>query len=367
MRRREPSSFCRLLLVICFLLLPGQASSAQLVLGLRADAPPFSFHDDDPVNASGANPVVIGDKVFRGIVVSICQNVIVSMLKSENFTPVFQEVETVPDRFDDLETGEIRVLCGPSTITQNRLKRQNLLVSQPLYLSGIGFARQVEEGKSWFGHWPCLGPFVGIVKSTTSETRGVERILEAGGFGAYVSNSMNSYPGNLYGKVTLTERHQNMFERCFDKVRGPKDVPEDLPPVTAGWSGDTISLVREYENHNDLAAAFCRGDIQYYVGDVEIVGSVLNRKARSDENCTYKLEPRTFSEERYGIFVHIAGDGSPEDRLAILFLKHLSIEIHKGKNSVLVNAIKNNFRGGKISPSLDVFIWNVVGEDDTSD
>lgn len=43
------------------------------------------------------------------------------------------------------------------------------------------------------------------------------------------------------------------------------------------------------------------------------------------------------------------------DKLALSFLRQMSIEIHKGQDSILVRSFVDNFDRGKISRSFDLF------------
>ncbi len=48
------------------------------------------------------------------------------------------------------------------------------------------------------------------------------------------------------------------------------------------------------------------------------------------------------------------------DRLALQFMRQLSVEINRGTDSILVKSFADNFDRTAISRSLDLFFWSVV-------
>ncbi|WP_299675823.1 transporter substrate-binding domain-containing protein [uncultured Roseobacter sp.] len=345
--------------LLCFQ--PDPTSAADLTIGVRADAPPFSYltvprsegrdTEDAPSDVPG--------KVFTGYIVNICTEVIAEMQKTRHFTVRFEELEA-KNRFTALQSGDIDVLCDPATIDQSRLRAPTVMVSSPVFLSGVGVAQS--NLRQWAGHWPCIGPVVGIVEGTTAR-RAVQLIAEEFGFGETFSRVVRAHPDPE--KVTLSQDDANSLDRCASAAQNFGIDPVRLASYTAsGRTTDEISsavAVREYANHRALARALCQNEVYYSVGDLEIVARALDAViAEEMPDCDVRINPQVFSEERYGIFVHISDVMDHTDRLALAFLRQLSIEINKGHNSILVRSFADNFDRTKISRSLDLFFWSVV-------
>ena len=167
-------------------------AQADLVIGVRADAPPFSYLHaprlEDRLTEDAPSDVV--GEVFTGYMINICTAVLTEMRKVETFSVRFEEVEA-KDRFLALKTGAVNVLCDPATINRERLADPTVFVSPPVYLSGVGRAQSID--RQWVAHWPCIGPVVGIVEGTTA-ARSVKMIADSFGFGETFSPIVQTHP-----------------------------------------------------------------------------------------------------------------------------------------------------------------------------
>jgi ABC-type amino acid transport substrate-binding protein len=395
---------------------PVAVQAAELKLGLRADAPPFSHRKRGIAAGTPDDPnalVEVNASDYSGYMVDICKRVAASMPRSGDgaMTVKWYEV-TSENRFDKLNAGAIDVLCDPTTLTAERLRKENVMASQPVYLSGVGIASNPALDEVWNFYWPCRGALIGVVKGSTAADGGIERIREARGFSATAMSVLNAYPLAKAGRPTeLTPHHLGRLGQCGDEApdaapqtptadtqkadaasaaeEGKKvaaqtstqaDAPIETPKAETQPENAVVDanaskvgakgavgapakrkakpLIREFATHEDLAAAFCAGQVYSYVGDVEIVSRMLLLQNR----CAFAISPKTFSEERYAIFAHVSSQYSPQDALAVSFLRQLSIEVHRGRKSVLVDAFEENFGGADVSPTLDVFMWSVVAK-----
>ncbi len=342
----------------------GTASSvtaeADLIVGVRTDAPPFSYlavRDREGRLTSDTPPLASGE-VFTGYMANICATVLEELQKSRDFTVEWKAIEA-RDRFTDLQSGKINILCDPATITQERLSYPGVLVSPPVYLSGVGRAETTRD--QWAGHWPCIGPVAGIVEGTTAP-RSIRLIAEKYGFGETFSEIVRMHPD--VDKVVLSDDEKKRLTDCPDAVAGLTWDVGSLAKYVSADAADTdpdaAYVVRSYPNHEKLAQALCDGQIYYSVGDLEIVTLALKSYIERNPDCQARADAQVYSEERYGIFVHLSDQMNSSDQLALAFLRQLTIEIHKGHDSILVRSFSDNFDRNKISRSLDLFLWNLV-------
>lgn len=335
-------------------------AQADLTIGVRTDAPPFSYlakPDREGRLTSDSQPVASGE-VYTGYMVNICATVLEEMQKSREFTVDWRPVEA-KNRFTELKDGKINILCDPATITQKRLAIPGVLVSPPVYLSGVGRAETTRD--QWAGHWPCIGPIAGVVEGTTAP-RSVRLIAEKFGFGETFSPIVLAHP--QVDKIVLNAEEKDDMTRCRSAVA---EVTRNVGPLAAYFSPDSAEtdasaayVVRSYPDHEALAKALCDGEIYYSVGDLEIVTLALKSYMEDRPDCQAQADPEVYSEERYGIFIHLSDRMDTSDQLALAFLQQLSIAIHKGHDSILVRSFSDNFDRQKISRSLDLFLWNLV-------
>ena len=328
----------RFLLLSAFLL-AGWATSAAadrvtLAVGVRADAPPFSYKlADDEMPAPGRFPDgPLRVKRFAGYVVNICDQVLFQLKAMSPDLTVDVQVVDASNRFSRLEHQSgagtpIDILCDPTTITDDRLYR--FLASPPIYLSGITFASQPTMPPD-----PPCASIVGVVDETTAALTGVQQILAGGNWGVYAPRIRAALGG------------------------GP-------PPAAAGAPAcNSLNDNREQQQpilykgtHDELAAAFCNKEVLYYVGDIEIV----NRKLSSIPDCAFTDGALTYTDERYAILARVP---TPEDgakaRYLLKFFEILSREI-LSQNSIMMDAFQAAFPGYTASPKLQALYWGLIG------
>lgn len=113
----------------------GQVASAQtlervedrgrFVIGMRTDAPPFSYIGPDGKPA--------------GFTLMLCEAVVRAVMEAEGLSAL--DVQLVPvsaeERFEKVAAGEIDLLCGASTITLSR--REIVDFSIPVFVDGASF------------------------------------------------------------------------------------------------------------------------------------------------------------------------------------------------------------------------------------
>ncbi|WP_425090756.1 hypothetical protein [Tropicimonas sp. S265A] len=347
---------------IVFAAMPSSTNAEQeteLVVGYRAEVPPFSYLAAARPDGRLTSEVESEEagRVITGFMINVCYSVIQEMKKHNSFRVRFKEIASAQKRFEFLEAGEIHVLCDPATINQERLAIPSVMVSPPVYLSGIGVAEY--DGRQWPYFWPCIGSVVGVVQGTTA-FGAVKTIAEANGFGPTFSPFVERY---LYNDVASPfQLPAEEVPNCNAQAQADSVALQKLDDMATAYAARTAPpVVRDFSDHKSLATALCKGEIYYSVGDLEIIARALSSvKNSGQQDCAASVNSLVFTEERYGIFAHVSKEMTETDRLVLSFLRQLSIEIHKGEDSVLVRSFIDNFKRSEISRSLDVFFWSVV-------
>ncbi len=131
-------------------------------LGVREDAPPFSFKD-----ANGAPAGFMVD-LCRAVATGLAAGLDLRELKVE-FVPVTGE-----NRFETIETGKADLLCEPTTETLSR--REHVDFSIPTFVDGAGLLVK-GDGPSDLG--ALAGKKVGVLAGTTTETSLRETLANA--------------------------------------------------------------------------------------------------------------------------------------------------------------------------------------------
>ncbi|MEM6636944.1 MAG: transporter substrate-binding domain-containing protein [Pseudomonadota bacterium] len=341
----------------------------SLRIGLRADAAPFAYISGSAQNVRSLTrdsilpkSIEFNGDIYEGYVIQICAAALARMRDVSGVGFTFERV-TALNRMEQLDSGAIDVLCDPATITQSRLSAPDVTVSVPIYLSGIGFAKN-ELNRMVFPHWPCQGHLVGLVEATTADVDGIQRVLDGDGIAPSYVDALAKFIGlRTAGTEAINAWAAEQYQRCIDNpnVSRPVEAPAENPD----WASSDKEIVRVYDTHTDLAEAFCAREVYYYVGDIEIVLRTLRNY--TDRNpgidCPHTVSDKTYSSERYGIFMHFT-PGEPARMAAMLaFQQALNQEIHRGRDSILVTAFREHFDAQKISRALDLFFWSVVSDD----
>lgn len=353
---------------ILFGTVPVRASGEDIRIGVRADAPPFSYRmpdgkdetcRDDPSAESNGLPddrSLSGPLIrcrYTGYVVYICDRIVLEMRKEIPGLIVEAVPVTADDRFQKLMDDELDILCDPATATQDRT--ENLMASLPIYLSGVSFAshsanataarldarrRAAEEAnaaeKDPYYDLDCMH-LVGLVSNTTAETKGLAAIRASGEWGSDAS-SVQSY---LEGWNKDEEFRD--AEACQEDAahgRNRKDQPK-------------VNPVRIFATHDEVADAFCKFRVKYYVGDIEIINRALASR------CSYQDAAITYTDERYTIFTRVPG-GDARGPLIGKFLKTLSSRVY-ATDSILIEAYRETLHGYHPTKKLQLLMWSLSG------
>ncbi|WP_118134698.1 transporter substrate-binding domain-containing protein [Oceanicella sp. SM1341] len=314
--------------VLMSLALPGlsggaaPARAAELVVGVRADARPFSFRASAPVFADPAAGGPLRAAGYDGYMVRVCDGVLAEMRRSQGFEVVPRLVDAA-SRFELLRAGEIDILCDPATITRARLDEH--LASGPIYLSGITFASRPSVPRN-----PCR-TLVGFVASTTAEAEGLGAVLRAGEWPA--------------------------FRDILIHFANNDEAWRSAEPACPQQEGRAQPL-RAFPTHDALAEAFCNDEVIYYVGDIEIVTAVLG----AQPDCRWRDALDTYTDDRYAIFLR-GRDVAPEKAALLLeFLGTLSRRTLL-RPSLLDEAFAGTFPGYRPSRKLSLFFWSLRGRE----
>ena len=121
-------------------------------LGYRTDAPPFSYEDE------------LGEPA--GLAVSLCREAAKSVREAigSNTLRVSYMPVTAANRFDALISGEIDLLCGPTTATLTR--RRALDFSIPYFIDGSSVVMRLGEAETLED---LVGARIGVLAGTTTE------------------------------------------------------------------------------------------------------------------------------------------------------------------------------------------------------
>ncbi|NVK20302.1 MAG: transporter substrate-binding domain-containing protein [Methylocystaceae bacterium] len=332
----------RLALCVASVLLGSQAGGEgnDLVrIGVRGDAAPFSYRKGS--EQAPVNTLPIPD--HSGFMVELCRQTLVALkLRRPNLTVTVKELHA-SDRFKALgfeengrdqedRSNQIDILCDPASI--NAVRANQLIASSPVFISGVTFA---------FPHpFPnaidCITR-VGTVRGTTSKDDGVRAILNSGSWSTFSAQ----------------------IEFSLAEIGNGKDANEVFLDTCEEFG---IPIIRKFDTHTELADEFCAGKVLYYVGDIDI----LRRKVSNVANCNAVIEPRTFTQERYGIFGRSPTATGTNTQLILEFFQILQSKVtakESDGNSLLISAYNSTFIEGESSadPSvaLQSLFWSLSG------
>lgn len=312
-------------IALLVLLAPPRTDAQTLVVGVRADAPPFSFHPDPDAPPDG--PGRPRDLGYAGFMVDLCERVL-SVVTAEHGLAVETALVDAGDRFDRLASGEVHVLCDPATILPDRL--QGAMASVPVYMSAVTFA----QPDSLPGTVECM-TLVGYVGETTA-AEGARAVYDRGGW----------------------PRYGGRIEEALDAMAGG----DPSPKTDAGDGACDRERVRRFETHTELAERFCAEEVLFYVGDVEIIRAAIERQDACAVDHT--VRPAIYSDERYAIYTALPQEGVPADAL-LLFLAELSRQVHgagaDATGSPLVRLYDDHRGTQEASEKLATFFWALTG------
>jgi hypothetical protein len=269
-------------------------------------------------------------------------------------------------RFDDLSTGKVDLLCGPDSITTERLEKY--YISHPMFISGMTYSYLNPTSRN-FPHSEYCGHILGVVNGTTAEATGITQMgkegallrfdsavdlnlaLDAERYQLLLDKADNNRPQwnesyNLAAEFVHSKPGKEMLRmitnatmetgenakyvtyiNCIynstnqqqyiqDKVTGyvndkgvnsavQKEISKKIVTQECP-NGFTQGLpVRKYKNHDAGIKEFCDGKVLYYLGDYDI----LRAKVDEHANCDVAFNRFTTNKEVYGAFFR-SGDVS---------------------------------------------------------
>ncbi|WP_254446556.1 hypothetical protein [Ruegeria sp. HKCCD8929] len=310
------------------------ARDSVLRIGVRSDARPFSYRSERNFDVlTAATPGPLANRKYTGFMIKICDAVLTDMLvnpagEGGRFTnrdlrivDVDELVMKNPEKSRFEYFGEeFDILCDPATITNDR--RSGLILSPPLFLSGISFIDLPELPKPRQDGCPSL-PLVGLVGNTTAAQTGIRAVLEADELPRY--------------NALLVDYLNDGKTNC---------AKEEIE----------YEAVRIFASHSEAAEAFCDREYYYYLGDHEIITA----NARLIPGCDFEHSGRTFTTDRYAIFGQIDYQNTERALHVARFFEILSQKVPFSP-SILDTAFSDTFIGTEKSRALELFFWSVRG------
>lgn len=344
----------------------------KLRIGVRSEARPFSYQSETLRDVlTAATPGPLAAENFTGYIVKICDAVLNEMVIRPGADVQFKhdwiDVVDLDDRIAKQETpvnsrfefltgtanGSVEpvidILCDPATITNER--RKGLIISPPVYLTGISYItpRGVGRGRGQqqsTDGCPVRNPsnpnrllfLYGLVGNTTAASSGINALLDLG----EMPQDRTALIRFLKGENPCAQ------EQSVVKVADEMGLEQNID-----WSGP----VRLFKNHKDAADAFCRGEIHYYVGDREIIIENVNAIA----GCEFENGNSTFTTDRYAIYGRLDYKDNPNRALLVArFFEILSQKI-LSHPSIIDQAFYDTFHPTEPTRALEFFFQSVRG------
>lgn len=299
----------------------------ELRVGVRPDAVSMSYKVTDAKREGAARaPGPLAGAGFDGFVVHICDSVLTDLNRIYGGEMKVHAVEVKAYKiWSMLEQGELDIICGPTTATQERM--QGRIASPPIFVSGVSYAsRRVQEANA------CV-PIAGMLRSSTAGSVALRTIIESSVWPSRDAEVLIQY-------LTGGGDWKTYYKDC----------------------DGSIKPLREFDTHDELSDAFCKGELKHYVGDLEIIArSLQSAKIRTDAPCDFILSDRVFSEERYVIIGRarsvLTGESSP---FVAHFFEILSRKLFF-QPSVIDSAFESSFPFAEPSRKLDFLFWALRG------
>lgn len=328
----------------------GECPTAEwcLRIGVRNSAMPFSYYSRTVEKEASSEPAAntfaksgpLRAEGFDGYMVYICDEVLKQLMIPGTGAPALitaNQIEVIDvdnemigkprqDRFNLLGT-KIDMLCDPATISLERVR--SYAVSPPLFLTGIGFLTRRDSVPPPVGCRPNGPALIGVVGTTNAATYGIQAIIDAGEWIKYRDLIVAALKGDT------------------DQSKGCKAAGETEKVGGIIWAGST---------HAEVARQFCNGNIDYYVGDLEII----LRHARAVPGCDPVPSAQSFTNDRYAIFARIDYENEWKALRIGRFFEVLNREIATS-DSLLDRAYLAEFGKATQSRKLELFFWSLRG------
>jgi len=248
------------------------------------------------------------------------------------------------------------ILCDPATISNER--RSGLTVSSPLFLTGISYITPPQEP---IPRNACANDLslIGIVRGTNAATHGLKTLIKAHELPQFEKELTDYLKGMkpCEDNNPSVEDNNPSVEDNNPSVEDNKPSVEDNNPSVED-NKPNKPLVWDYINHKKAAEAFCKNEIFYYVGDLE----VITENARANPGCDYENGSQTYTTDRYAIFGKPITDSNPlERRLRVARFFEILGRKTVFTPSILDDAFKSTFYGMQPSEKLDVFYQSIRG------
>jgi hypothetical protein len=326
----------------------GSSAENCLRVGVRRSARPFAYYsrtvekaaEDDSVASLSAKSGPLRAEGYDGYMVYICDEVLKQLMIPGTDTPdALLANQVMPVDIDELMKDrpgqdrfsllgkEIDILCDPATISLERVR--NYAVSPPLFLTGIGYLTRRGSVPPSPTCPPKDQALIGVVGTTNAAQYGIQAIIDADEWKKYRPLIVAALKGD-------TEN--------TDACKTPED-PKEVGGII--WAGRT---------HDEVAQQFCNENIDYYVGDLEII----LEHARKQPGCDPVASAQSFTNDRYAIFARIDYGNVWKAPLIGRFFEVLNREIVTS-DSLLDRAYIAEFGAAKQSRKLELFFWSLRG------
>ncbi|MEM7059049.1 MAG: amino acid ABC transporter substrate-binding protein [Pseudomonadota bacterium] len=242
------------------------AERGLIRLGVRADAPPFSYHDP------GGAPA--------GLAIAICENVVKLLARQLSLGSLDIDYVTVTakDRFPALAEGRTDLHCGPASVTLKR--RENLDFSILYFVDGAAAAVRPGTYETVFDE--KSGRF-GFVSGTTTAAV-VKDLIERNEIDA----DQIEFPSHVAGLKALVENR-------IDVYFGDQAIL--LFQIEEQRYTDDIVVMEDIFSFEPYALAMKRGETRLRLAVDRALSSIYARgliyKMILDELGDYPLPPET--------------------------------------------------------------------------
>lgn len=311
------------------------SENKSIIVGVRDDARPFSYR----TLTKDQEPILQG---YGGYMIEICRRVLQTMTTDatgpfSGYKVVAKSVEA-SKRFTALKSDQIHLLCGPNSITLDRLESYN--ASLPLFLSGISFVTVVDE------MFPrkrndCVA-VLGFLANTTAQNEGLQKIAEQDYLQLYDS-VLDDYLGLTPSSTVVKSPSKSIsdfveFTSSFISTqkstagasgKNAHGSQENISvPTCVGGYGTSVGPIISYERHQQGIDDLCAGKLLFYVADSDIMKYLLENTAACKNN--YKLHHETLTREAYAVFFSRARDlESGVDNISGLLFSEFSNELQQ--------------------------------------
>jgi hypothetical protein len=353
------------------------AQEVTLRIGVRADARPFSYKSDTLLDVlSAATPGPLAGRKYTGYMIKICDAVLNEMIVDPrpglSLSRSRIEIVDIDDRMRDARTAAtgqeggrfrflvrdpdddapepiIDILCDPATINNER--RRGLIISPPVYLTGVSYVSQRRMRNAQVPGDSCpqlsfheegrVDFLFGVVGNTNAATSGIRALVTA-----------QEMPQDRDALIQFL-RGEDPQETCRVSHDMLREIRQSEERLSASWVGGPVLA---FTTHAEAAQAFCDGEIYYYVGDREIILDSVE----SIPGCEYENGTRTFTTDRYAIFGRMDYDNTEQAKLVARFFEILSQKI-LSHPSIMDQAFYETFHPTEPTKTLDFFFRAVRG------